>query len=104
MASNEKVIEVVSRQVQWWVAERQKKLKDALSDSMAINPLLLPIIFDLHCIDSFEELSDLLISAHLMTGHFTGFGKLVDEKILPDAFGTQKLSGSFRAKTPPFHE
>ena len=39
-----------------------------------------------------------------MIGHSTGFGKLIDEKILPQVFGTEKLTGSYRRSNYPFIE
>lgn len=98
------VVEGVSGEVEWWVAQRMHKLREALLDSMSINPFLLPAIYDLHHSESFEELGSLLLAGHLMVGHATGFGKLIDEKILPKVFGTTKLSGSLRAQTPPLQD
>ena len=64
----------------------------------------MPFLFDYHNLDSFEDLADLVIASHLMTGHNTGFGKLIDEKILPNVFGAKKLDSTFRKSTPPFGE
>lgn len=87
----------------WWIGQRKQKLINELSDSMSLNPFLSPFLFDFHNLNNFDELLTFLISAHLMVGHNTGFGKLVDEKILPKVFGTHKLDKSYR-KTPPFIE
>ncbi|MDR3424956.1 MAG: restriction endonuclease [Alphaproteobacteria bacterium] len=84
----------------WWLAERKTKLREQLSGSMAINPFLLPIIYDLHNASSFSDLNDLIVGGHLMTGHSTGFGKLIDEKILPNVFKTTKLDKDFRKNSP----
>lgn len=88
--------------VEWWIEQRKGKLRNELSDTMSINPFMLPILFDLHNINDFGELSDLFVSSHLMVGHNTGFGKLIDEKILPEVFGTQKLDKKFRHENEPF--
>ena len=58
---------------------------------------MLPILAEFHNLNTIEEIADLIITAHLMTGHATGFGKLVDEKILPEVFGAKKLDSEFRA-------
>jgi len=39
-----------------------------------------------------------------MTGHNTGFGKLVDERILPATFHTSKLTSKYRGEHPPLNE
>lgn len=86
----------------WWINQRRMKLKKQLSETMSVNPFLMPFIFDYHGLDNFEQLVDLLVAGHLITGHNTGFGKLIDEKILPNVFGTTKLDRAFRSSNPPF--
>jgi hypothetical protein len=98
------VIKGVSSQISWWIEQRKKKLQDLKLDTMSINPFLLPILFDLHNLDSLHELSSLTGASHLMIGHNTGFGKLMDEKILPEVFGTQKLDKKHRASIIPYKE
>jgi hypothetical protein len=104
MATHGQVRGGVAKWTIWWLEERKKKLREHLSDTMAVNPFLLPILFDLHNITQFDQLNELLIGSHLVTGHNTGFGKLVDEKILPNVFGTQKLDSSFRKSHKPFNQ
>ena len=87
----------------WWIDQRKSKLEKQLSDTMTVNPFLMPFLFDFHGLDSFEQLVDLIVAAHLITGHNTGFGKLIDEKILPNVFGSTKLDREFRAANPPFN-
>ena len=53
-----------------------------------------------HSQATFSELADLLLAGHFMAGHATGFGKLIDEKLLPNLFGTTKLDKAFRKKRP----
>ena len=83
---------------EWWIARRRQKLEEQLHHTMAVNPFLVPILYDFHGLNDVGELAQLLMAAHLMTGHNTGFGKLVDEKILPKVFGTTKLSPANRAR------
>ena len=85
--------------VTWWVEQRKQKLANQLNETMSVNPFMLPILFKLHNLQNMRELADLIIAAHLMTGHATGFGKLIDEKILPNVFGAQKLDKGYRQKT-----
>jgi hypothetical protein len=100
----EEVISGVSEETQWVVNQRMQKLRDELHDTMSINPFLIPILFDLHHAESFAELGELLLAGHLMGGHNTSFGKLIDEKILPKVFRTRKLDAKFRAANEPFLE
>jgi len=104
MATKNAVIKGVAEETCWMVSQRMKKLRDEAYDTMAVSPFLAPILFNLHHADNFSELGDLLLAGHLMIGHFTSFGKLVDERILPKVFGTTKLTASFRGGTSPFQE
>lgn len=103
MKRNE-IVDKIAYLTRWWLGERKNKLREHMSDTMTVNPFLLPILFDLHAVDNFEELSELIINSHLMTGHHTGFGKLIDEKILPSVFHTIKLDADYRRKNPPFND
>jgi hypothetical protein len=67
---------------------------------MAVNPFLIPLMLALGDIDSFDELAQLLLAGHFSVGHATGFGKLIDEKVLPKVFNTVKLDSKFRKKLP----
>lgn len=96
------VVSGTKHHVKWWVKERKRKLEKQLTDSMSVNPFLMPFLFDYHDLKSFDELADLIIASHLMIGHSTGFGKLMDEKILPNVFGTTKLDKKFRHITQPY--
>ncbi len=95
------IVGQVSKEVVWWIGERRKKLVELRHETMAINPFLLPLIFGTHSFRNFDELAEFLVAAHLSTGYATGFGKLMDEKILPRVFGTTKLDKAAR-KTRPF--
>lgn len=96
----EEVIEGVSKQIFWWMGERQKKLIELRHETMSVNPFLLPLIFGIHQFHNFDELAEFLVAAHLSTGYATGFGKLIDEKILPRVFGTIKLDKAMRRTFP----
>ena len=94
----------VKQWAKWWIGERRKKLVHELTDTMSINPFMAPFLYEFHNLGNFGDILDLLISSHLMIGHSTGFGKLVDEKILPSVFGTHKLDKKNRIGTPRFLE
>ena len=82
------------------MGERQKKLVELRHETMSVNPFLLPLIFGIHQFQNFDELAEFLVAAHLSTGYATGFGKLIDEKILPKVFGTTKLDKATRRSHP----
>ncbi len=88
----------------WWIEQRERKLRQELSHTMAVNPFLMPFLNEFHDLNDLEELIGLMIQSHLMVGHNTGFGKLVDEKFLPNVFGTIKLDRNYRRQNAPFIE
>lgn len=94
------IIAQVSDEVVWWIGERQQKLVKLRHETMAVNPFLIPLIFGIHKFRNFDELAEFLVAAHLSTGYATGFGKLMDEKILPKVFGTTKLDKAARKDRP----
>lgn len=96
------IVQGVGEHARAMMQRRIAKVRSAGYDTMSVNPLLIPMLYEFHGAGSFAELGELLLAWHLMTGHATSFGKLVDEKILPDVFGTTKLTARFRAGTPPF--
>ncbi len=102
IVSRESVVAKVSKEVVWWINNRMNKLRGERHDTMSLNPFLAPILYNLHNAGDFAELGTLLLAGHSMTGHSTGFGKLTDERLLPNVFGTQKLTGAYRSKNPPF--
>lgn len=104
LVTKDDVIKTVGKETLWVVSQRMNKLRGELHDSMSISPFLIPILFDLHHAGNFAELGELLLAGHLMVGHTTSFGKLVDEKILPKVFGAYKLDTSYRAANPPLLE
>jgi len=104
LVSKDSIIEIVRKETSWMVEQRMNKLQEELHSSMSISPFLLPILYDLHHANNFAELGELLLAGHLMIGHFTSFGKLIDEKVLPKVWGTKKLDAKFRDSTTPFKE
>jgi hypothetical protein len=104
MANRNEVVSSTAHVTNWWLTNRAKKFGHDQKDTMNVNPFMLPLIAALHGAEDVESLGELLLGGHLMAGHSTGFGKLVDEKLLPTVFGTSKLDAKFRASTPPFSQ
>lgn len=100
----EEVVEGTAKVVKWWLGERLKKFRDLDHETMAINPFMAPLLMALHSHLDFGELGELLLAGHFMTGHATGFGKLIDEKLLPKVFGTTKLDKGFRKDNPVYKD
>lgn len=98
------ITSLVRQEVLWWIGQREAKLTDLATETMSLNPFLAPFIYEFHSHESIDDLFELLISGHLLTGHATGFGKLVDEKILPKVFGATKLSAKWRMRNYPYSE
>ena len=99
MLSQNLIVDRTSEWTQWWVEQRKSKLENQLNETMSVNPFMIPILAELHDLSSMGDIADLIIAAHLMTGHATGFGKLIDEKILPNVFGAKKLDSAYRKST-----
>ncbi len=93
------MIEGVATQAAWWIDQRRKKLRDLQHGTHAVNPFLWPLLGRMHGFATFRDLAEFQLAGHLVEGHATGFGKLVDEKILPAVFGTTKLDKATRKGT-----
>lgn len=88
----------------WWLEQRGRKIEELFSSTMTINPLMAPLVSQLHGLQTGDELVRLLVLSHLMIGHATGFGKLIDEKIIPKVFGAKKLTAKFRSENDPYRD
>jgi hypothetical protein len=93
------VVSGVQTQAEWWLDERLKKVRQERHDTMEVNPFMAPLVSALHGHSDFTELADFLLGGHFSIGHATGFGKLIDEKVLPRVFGTTKLDKATRKGT-----
>ena len=96
------VIDGVATEVVRFIGNRRRKLDELRNETMAVNPFLNALITQMNGYESVDELTAYLVGGHLLMGHQTGFGKLVDERILPNVFGTKKLTGPFRRENPPY--
>ncbi len=96
LADRELVIAAVERLTIAMIKRRAAKVAATNHGTMEINPFLAPLICALHGLKNAKELADFVIPGHFYIGHGTSFGKLIDEKILPAAFGTTKLTKKYR--------
>jgi hypothetical protein len=90
------IIAKVAELTTWWIGQRSAKIIQVEHGSMEVNPFLAPLICALHGLENARELANFVTAGHFYIGHGTGFGKLIDEKILPQAFGTAKLDKAYR--------
>lgn len=102
--TRQQVIDGTAKEARWWLNERLNKFRDLNHETMAINPFLAPVVMALHSHLSFRELGELLLDGHFMGGHATGFGKLVDEKLMGNLFRSTKLDKAFRTNNPPYDD
>ena len=100
--AREAVLAGVSRWVEWWIGQRRNKLLKFRHESHAVNPFLLPIIMSMHGFASVRDLTFFMLSGHLVEGHATGFGKLIDEKVISNVFGTTMVDRKFRNGNPEY--
>ena len=99
----EEITSKVAELTTWWIKQRAKKIDQSEHGTMEVNPFLAPLIAALHGLGNARELANFITAGHFYIGHSTGFGKLIDEKILPQAFGTRKLDKKFRANSRYAH-
>jgi len=104
LLNHTEVVQGVSLLTRWWIGQRLNKLREHFTETMTVNPFMLPFLFEFHNLKDFDALADLTLASHLMIRHNTGFGKFIDEKILPSVFKTHKLSKKYRNATIPFKE
>lgn len=90
------VISGVAEEVRAFLLRRLKKLETEISSFLNVNPFLVSSLRDFHNFKTIQDLANFLFVSHMSQGHATGFGKLVDEKILPQVFGTIKLTDTER--------
>lgn len=100
----DEVVDGVAQATCRFIGNRRRKLEELGHATMAVNPFLNPLMVEMNGHESLKELSAFVVGGHLSEGHATGFGKLVDERIVAEVFGTTKLTGGFRRANPPYDE
>lgn len=83
-----------------FLGRRLRKLRTKIGGVLNVNPFLLRALKDFHQITDQLSLAQFLLTAHLGGGHATGFGKMIDEKVLPQVFRTKRLDSSCRDVSP----
>jgi len=96
--NKELVVKKTAEVCEWWIDQRLNKIRKQQIETMSINPFLVPLIAGIHGLETNRTIGEYLIIGHLLTGYNTGFGKLVDEKLLPKVFGTAKLDRKYRSQ------
>lgn len=100
MATRTEVVEGTATETALFLARRLRKLRTHISGVLNINPFLLCALKDFHRITDQQSLAEFMLIWHLGAGHSTSFGKMVDERILPNVFRTVRLDSTFRHQPP----
>lgn len=100
MTTRPQIVAGTSRETALFLARRLRKLRTEISGVLNINPFLMRALRDFHGITDQQSLADFMLIWHLGGGHATSFGKMVDEKLLPNVFGTVRLDSTFRHEPP----
>lgn len=108
MITQQEIITGPANEIALFLSRRLRKLRTEISGVFNINPFLMCALQDFHQITDQNSLAEFMLSWHLGTGHATSFGKMVDERILPNVFKTIRLDSTFRHKppynSPPFDD
>ncbi len=108
MIKREQIIEGTALEIALFLGRRLRKLRTEISGVLNINPFLMCALQDFHQITDQASLAQCILNWHLGTGHATSFGKMIDEKLLPNVFQTVRLDSTFRYKppynSPPFDD
>ncbi len=100
MATQKEVIDGASLETQLFLGRRLRKLRTEISGVLNINPFLMCAIKDFHQIKDQESLAQFMLIWHLGGGHATSLGKMIDERLLPNVFGTTRLDTTCRHQEP----
>lgn len=96
--TRDEVVGRVKDVIAWWIATRSNKIRAKRHDSMELNPFPAPLLSALHGLETPIDIAEFVLGGHFYIGHGTGFGKMIDEKLLPKVFGTQKLDKTSRRR------
>ncbi|MEG6513153.1 PmeII family type II restriction endonuclease [Desulforamulus ruminis] len=96
MAKKEHIVSGVAKESHDFLARRVEKVKKQISSFLNINPFMMRALQELHSFKDIKSMSEFLFISHLASGHATSFGKMVDEKLLPNVFNTIKLTARVR--------
>lgn len=102
MVQHKTVVDGVANEIALFLSRRLRKLRTHISGVLNINPFLMRALQTFHRITDQRSLADFMLIWHLGGGHATSFGKMVDERLLPNVFNTIRLDSTFR-HTPPYN-
>lgn len=102
MPTRQEIIAGTANETSLFLSRRLRKLRTQISSVFNINPFLMCALQEFHQLVDQHSLAEFMLSWHLGTGHATSFGKMVDEKLLPNVFKTIRLDSTFR-HTPPYN-
>lgn len=102
MVGHTECVTGTAKETALFLGRRLRKLRTKISGVLNLNPFLLRTLKDFHQITDQLSLAQFLLTAHLGGGHATGFGKMIDEKVLPQVFRTKRLDSSCR-DVPPYN-
>jgi hypothetical protein len=100
MVPQTEIVEKTAKETALFLGRRLRKLRTEISGVLNVNLFLMRALKDFHQIKDQTTLSEFMLTWHLANGHATGFGKMIDEKVLPRVFGTKRLDSSCRDETP----
>jgi hypothetical protein len=100
MIDHSEIVSGTTEETQLFLARRLKQLRTEISGCFNLNPFLLCALQDFHQISDQASLAGYMLNWHLATGHATSFGKMIDERLLPNVFKTIRLDSTFRHKPP----
>src|SRR5438093_3265797 len=100
MVNRNRIVELSSNEIALFLSRRLRKLRTHISGVLNINPFLLRALKDFHQITDQKSLADFMLIWHLGGGHATSFGKMIDERLLPNVFNTVRLDSTFRHEPP----
>lgn len=100
MVSKETIIAGTAKETALFLARRLRKLRTKISGVLNINPFMVCALQDFHQLRNQKALAECVLNWHLGQGHSTSFGKMIDEKLLPNVFNTVRLDSTFRHTYP----
>lgn len=108
MINRTRIVEGTSQEISLFLGRRLRKLRTEVGGVLNINPFLMCALQNFHTITDQASLAACILDWHLGTGHATSFGKMIDERLLPNVFQTTRLDSTFRNvrpyNTPPFDD
>jgi hypothetical protein len=100
MIPQREIVDKTAKETALFLGRRLRKLRTEIGGVLNVNPFLMRALKDFHQIKDQTSLSEFMLTWHLANGHATGFGKMIDEKVLPQVFGTKRLDSSCRDEAP----